>query len=344
MKKRVGLVLLLIAVTVGTAFAQQLTKQEQAIIAEELLNTVSQINGLSILFDACKSAVPVLSRYEEKKGQFEDLKNFQTLLQAGKDYKDAQSPSSKDAARNKVLQSSLNMLKFAGQGMGTIQGMLLPIAVQAVSNCINIMKAYNNGFAFKDAAVDTALWSYSYEHLCLPPYTEYAPIGWRLLENGAKRNDLATWKRIEEVFKALVVMQDSSNYRGTTNPIRYSIGDKGPGGIGVVFMVSGNGTSGTVVQEGNRGTLDWNTALSVERDIKNNPISGLTDWRLPTKDELDTMYKNKQQLQQAKVTFSNDSYWGKNGSSAFAYNFGNGATNASPNTSERKIVKVVRDF
>jgi len=346
MFKKIVLFMLLVTVATGAAFAQtELTKQEKQIIAEEVANSVSQIKGLDILLDACKTAVPVLSKYEEKKGQFEDLKNLQTLIQAGKDYRDASSPGAKDAARNKLLQANLNMLKFAGQGMGTIQGMLLPMAIQAVSNCINIMRAYNNGFAFKDAAVDTALWDYSYDHLCLPPYTDYLPLGWRLLDNGAKRNNKATWVRIEEVFNALVDLKNSDNYRGSTNPIRYSIGDKGPGGQGVVFMVSNSGASGMVVQEGNRGIRDWASALSYERDIKNNPVGGLNDWRLPTKGELEAMNKYKQQLQQAKVVFDDStSYWGKNGSSAFAFNFGSGGGNTSPNTSEKKIVKVVRQF
>jgi len=347
MFKRIILLVLLVTVAMGTVFAQnQLTAAERDLVADELNNVVSQLNGLDVIISSLKSAIPVLSEIEERKGQFEDLKNLQTLFEAGKTYKNARSAGDKEAARVQLLRANLDMLNFAGKGLGTIQGMLLPLVIKAAQNCITNIRAANADSLFRAAAVETSplfTWSDTYEKLADPPYRKYAPIGWRMLDNGNKAYDEATWKRIKIVFQALEEAQNSNNYRGSTNPVKYFIGDKGPAG-GMVFMLSGNGTSGMEFSV-NIPQNTWDGVLAYEQNIKNRPIGGKTDWRLPTPDELNTIYKlNKQGMFTGSFKLRNESYWAKNGNSAFAQNLEHGGTNTSPNTTEKKYSVIVRRF
>jgi len=345
MKKYVC-ILLLICITAGTAFAQnQLTKAEQELIADELNNVVSQLNGLDVIISNLTSAIPILSTIEEKRGQFDDLRNLLTMFEAGKNYKNARNLGDKEAARYKLLQANLNMLNFAGKGLGAIQGMILPLVIKGVSNTVKIIQSKNADTLFNAAAIHTAPldWSVTYEDLSSEynvessKYRKYTPIGWRMLENGKKEMHEPTWQRIRIVFNALVEAENSNNYRGTTNPIIYNIGDKLGGGLGTVFM---SNSSGTMTCTADRGACDWNAALTLERDIKDGKgMGGIKGWRLPTSGELNEIYKNRRNL---GLTFSNESFWAKDGNNAYALNFGNGATNTSPNKAESKHIVLVR--
>jgi TolB-like protein len=65
----------------------------------------------------------------------------------------------------------------------------------------------------------------------------------------------------------------------------YKIGDRGPGG-GLVFFAEG----GTYMEvSGILGTASWNEALTLARNYRGG---GYTDWHLPTRNELDFIYKN----------------------------------------------------
>jgi fibronectin type 3 domain-containing protein len=65
----------------------------------------------------------------------------------------------------------------------------------------------------------------------------------------------------------------------------YVLGETGPGG-GIVFYV--NGGRGMEVS-GILGTVSWSEALTLARNYKGG---GYSDWRLPTKDELNLVYQN----------------------------------------------------
>jgi uncharacterized repeat protein (TIGR02543 family) len=115
----------------------------------------------------------------------------------------------------------------------------------------------------------------------------------------------------------------------TTKPASaYSIGDKGPNG-GIVFDKGKECTSKEL------GQVAWADA---DKLAKGNG----SGWRLPTKAELNAMYNNLQKNN--KGGFKKESYWGLNGSKAYAQNFGAGNDNASPNESEKKWVRAVRSF
>jgi hypothetical protein len=80
----------------------------------------------------------------------------------------------------------------------------------------------------------------------------------------------------------------------------YKIGDRGPGG-GFIFFV-GNGSYSEITPALGKGT--WDEAVDM---VKNHRGGGYTNWRLPSRIELDRAYQN---LQKANlVDFGDDWFW-----------------------------------
>jgi len=80
----------------------------------------------------------------------------------------------------------------------------------------------------------------------------------------------------------------------------YNIGDIGPGG-GIVFSVR----DGKYIEcSGEFGTYKWRRATEVAQNYQGG---GYTDWRLPTKEELDLMYVNLKLRNLGN--FANEWYW-----------------------------------
>jgi len=81
----------------------------------------------------------------------------------------------------------------------------------------------------------------------------------------------------------------------------YQIGETGPGG-GIVFYAE----NGTYMECSKAfGRRNWNSA---QRTAKNYEGGGKRDWRLPTVDELELIYKNLK-LQNLGQGFTVDKYW-----------------------------------
>ncbi|MCL1931474.1 MAG: DUF1566 domain-containing protein [Treponema sp.] len=86
----------------------------------------------------------------------------------------------------------------------------------------------------------------------------------------------------------------------SSNSGMYRIGDKGPGGGFIFFAESG------IYMECSMelGSYNWDNAMRTAQNYKGG---GFTDWRLPTKDELDLMYVN---LKPNKLAgFTEEKYW-----------------------------------
>ncbi|MDR2900959.1 MAG: InlB B-repeat-containing protein [Treponema sp.] len=82
---------------------------------------------------------------------------------------------------------------------------------------------------------------------------------------------------------------------GTTN-----IGDNGPGG-GTIFFAEGGQF---MESSGELGATNWNQAIVTAQNYRGG---GFTDWHLPTRSELDLMYKNLKQKNLGN--FSSEEYW-----------------------------------
>ena len=123
----------------------------------------------------------------------------------------------------------------------------------------------------------------------------------------------------------------ASNNSGT-----YRIGDTGPGG-GTIFSVSG----GKYMEcSGDLGDHEWQTAIIV---AQNYDGGGFTDWRLPTKDELNLIYVNLK----ARNLGSFDSYYMSSSqydsNNAWIQNFGNGFQFGNPKK-YGMMVRAIRAF
>ena len=76
---------------------------------------------------------------------------------------------------------------------------------------------------------------------------------------------------------------------------------EGPAG-GIVFMQHPDGTFVECWIEDESKKMDWNKAREYVKTLNRG---GYSDWSLPTKEELDELYINKNQI----GNFQNDYYW-----------------------------------
>ena len=87
---------------------------------------------------------------------------------------------------------------------------------------------------------------------------------------------------------------------------------------GYVIYVTPNGLHGLVAATQDQSTSDvkWHPANNLVNDPANHDAAGInfTDWRLPTKDELNMMYKKKDAI----GGFANNYYWSSTGYANYA--------------------------
>jgi hypothetical protein len=97
---------------------------------------------------------------------------------------------------------------------------------------------------------------------------------------------------IAAIFFALLIPQFSYGQA------KLKVGDIHDGGI--VFSVDGSGQSVLICQTRDLGKMDWADAVAACRNLGNG-------WRLPTKDELESMYVNLHRKRRGG--FEEDYYW-----------------------------------
>ncbi|MFT5164791.1 MAG: hypothetical protein ACI8P3_000014 [Saprospiraceae bacterium] len=132
---------------------------------------------------------------------------------------------------------------------------------------------------------------------------------------------------IAAIFLALLIPQ--SGY----GQAKLKIGDSYKGGI--VFQVNSNGTSGLICQTRDLGKMDWDAAVAVCKKLRNG-------WRLPTKDELESMYVNLHRKRRGG--FEEDYYWSSTEEEDLVWdqNFDDGEPNSVEKLSNSDYVRAVK--
>jgi hypothetical protein len=137
---------------------------------------------------------------------------------------------------------------------------------------------------------------------------------------------------------------DITNNQISTTESTYTIGLNAALG-GYVFYVTPDGKHGLVAETQDQSTsTNWYTAQDIISDPANHSTNGqnFTDWRLPTKYELNQMY-----LQKVAIGgFASNYFWSSTMyglSTAWGHNFGSGLQN-NPNMGNAFHVRAVRDF
>ncbi len=110
------------------------------------------------------------------------------------------------------------------------------------------------------------------------------------------------------------------------------------GGI-IVYEADGHGL---VVAASDLGKLDWTNAITACNELE---LNGYSDWRLPTKEELDALYTTLKL--HGKGDFENSSYWSSseyNSYYAWRQSFNTGKVDRRGNKTKQQLVRAVRDF
>jgi len=111
---------------------------------------------------------------------------------------------------------------------------------------------------------------------------------------------------------------------------------------GIIAYVDGSGEHGLIAAPSDHdGVYFWGKAFTVCEELI---IDGYDDWYFPSKEELNTLYNNKDDI----GGFIEDVYWSStelenNGNGAWAQNFRDGKQGSAAKTSERKV-RSVRTF
>ena len=151
-----------------------------------------------------------------------------------------------------------------------------------------------------------------------------------------KQNEVHEINSLEE-FKAIVSKFRCNDNQQQADPVRgiYKLGGIGPSG-GIVFHVDGSGAHGLEAQATDEDSvLDWHAAI--------NAVQSYGDgWHLPTKEELNLLYQQKEIVGE----FADDFYWSSTNvgeGSAWQQNFGGGGQ-IPYNINDKCMTRAVRDF
>jgi hypothetical protein len=133
-----------------------------------------------------------------------------------------------------------------------------------------------------------------------------------------------------------MILTGCSSKSTTTEPVVQEVLERG--GI-VVYESNGHGL---IVATADLGKHDWEAAIAACDELE---LNGFNDWRLPTKEELDTLYTVLKL--QGKGAFEDGSYWSSseyNSYYAWRKNFKTGKVDRRGNKTKEQGVRAVRDY
>ena len=114
----------------------------------------------------------------------------------------------------------------------------------------------------------------------------------------------------------------------------FRVGDAGPGG-GIIFFAE----DGRYMEySGELGRFRWNDAMTA---AKNHRGGGFSDWYLPTRNELDLLYRSTRENRLAGISY--DWYWSSSeitDNSAWYRNFSGGRQGSASKTSPFRVLAI----
>lgn len=108
---------------------------------------------------------------------------------------------------------------------------------------------------------------------------------------------------------------------------------------GIIFYLDASGEHGLIAAQRDQGRMSWPDAA---KSLDSLSVQGYTDWRLPTKDELQKLYDNKELV----GGFSNNNYWTSTPTGDFMWNlkFANGYWYNNNKNRPDFAVRAIRKF
>ena len=154
------------------------------------------------------------------------------------------------------------------------------------------------------------------------------------LSYGSHNLKLTKGERV--ISQSITINQSSNNSFNYVIYEGHKIGESYGGGI--IFYVSDDGQHGLIAAKADQGSGNWSEAYKL---CKNYKGGGYNDWRLPTKEELNKLYKQKDVVD----GFSINLYWSITYYliSVSCLNFNDGVQGLSGKT-DRHFVRAVRSF
>lgn len=140
------------------------------------------------------------------------------------------------------------------------------------------------------------------------------------------------------IFFLLILLGCSNKINESSSPREEDITELVQGGI-LVYEAAGHGL---IVATSDLGAKDWTNAIAACEQLE---LNGYNDWRLPTKEELDTLYTVMKL--KSKGNFEDKSYWsGSEFNSYYAWrkNFKTGKVDRRGNKAKEQLVRAVRSY
>ena len=139
----------------------------------------------------------------------------------------------------------------------------------------------------------------------------------------------------------MAILFGSSCSKDSDTSVHY-IGEEFGGGI--VFDVSADGRFGLIAETVDQGTCSWSEAFELVKSGEHSEAGKVfTDWRLPTIDELEKLYKQRDIV----GSFTGDPYWSSSeydANNAWIQVFKDGSQQVVSKDGWQWDVRAVRDF